>query len=378
MKKLPSIIAVALLVILLAVSSCQSGESENRTPIPVKEVFPSLTGPESPDDIMPVPGGGPAYRANVHQQGVENPWPPIGITDAFLGSGSNEAHVMYRDYIETRAGETRNNVIKVIIPGKNVSGLSLYSIDTPAGLTLTDGMRWSGPSAMASVLVIEISQNIEPGQYTFEIGLEINGRDYGTITCTIVVVKNDSGVITPKEPYPGNHGITTTKVTPEPGDTVTSSSGLMIRLTVDDLVEKSDAAVLGKVVDIFPARQVDEAPWETMIITDVVIEVERYLYGQPQSAYIAVMVRGGRVGGTAMWVEDEPEFNLGEEVVLFLSRAQSEITPPDGFEAAEYYRVTGAMQGKLGCRDGNMVAPEGSPVTVSEFAQRIASLHGNK
>jgi hypothetical protein len=144
---------------------------------------------EAADDIVSVPGGGPAYRANVHQQGVENPWPSIEITDVFLGSGSNEAHITYRSYIETKAGETRNNVIKVITPDQEVRSLSLYADDIPEGITLTDSMQWSGPSAMASVLIIGISPDVAPGQYNFDIGLEINGRDYGTVTCTIEVVE---------------------------------------------------------------------------------------------------------------------------------------------------------------------------------------------
>jgi len=187
----------------------------------------------------------------------------------------------------------------------------------------------------------------------------------------------------PSPDYP-NHGITTTRATPEPGDNITRSSALMIKFTMDDLIEKSDAIAIGKVVDIFPSRKVDGEPmdintdvvepWD--IITDVVIEVERYLYGQPRSSYIAVMVRGGRVGETVMWVEDEPVFNLGEEVALFLHWLQSEITPPEGFERAEYYRVTGSMQGKLGYKDGNMINLEGDSFTVSEVEQKIASIHG--
>lgn len=181
--------------------------------------------------------------------------------------------------------------------------------------------------------------------------------------------------------YP-NHGITTTRATPEPGDNITRSSALMIKLTMDDLTEKSDAIAIGKVVDIFPSRKVDGEPmdintdvvepWD--MITDVVIEVERYLYGQPRSSYIAVMVRGGRVGETVMWVEDAPVFNVGEEVALFLYWMQSDITPPEGFDRAEYFRVTGSMQGKLGYKDGNMVNLRGDSFAVSEIEHKIASI----
>jgi len=178
--------------------------------------------------------------------------------------------------------------------------------------------------------------------------------------------------------FPGypNHGITTTKVEPKPGESVTIGSGAIVRFTLDDLVEKSDTILIGKVVDIFPSRQVDKPPW--IVITDVVIEVERYLYGQPQSAYIAVMVPGGRIGERVWLVDEIPVFNLGEEVTLFLHWLQSEITPPDGFERVEYYMVTGAIQGKLSYRDGTMVTWEGSSVALSEVEQKIASIHGGK
>jgi hypothetical protein len=175
--------------------------------------------------------------------------------------------------------------------------------------------------------------------------------------------------------YP-KHEITTTKVEPKPGESVARGSASWVRYTIDDLVEKSDTILIGKVVDIFPSRKVDRPPWE--VITDVVIEVERYLYDQPQSAYIAVMVPGGRVGEIVVLVDSQPVFNLGEEVALFLYRLQTEVAPPppDGFERAEYYMVTGSMQGKLGYSDGNMVTWEDDSVALSEIEQKIASIHG--
>jgi hypothetical protein len=307
---------------------------ETRTYLSIKELSPPMDE-EAPDDIVPTPGGG-TYRANVHQQGVENPWPPIESTDVVLGSGSDALNVSYRDYIKTEAGETRNNIIRI----RKESGLfnktlALYSVDVPAGLSLTDGGRGVGlPGTLGAVLVIDISPDVAPGEYTFEVGMEIDGKDYGTIPCIIEVIR---------EPYPGNHGITTTKIEPKPGESSMSVSALMIRLTLDDLVEKSDAVVIGKVVDIFPSRKVDGKPMDVTIevvepwniITDVVIEVERCLYGQPIPPYIAIMVRGGRVGDTGMWVEDEPVFNLDEEVALFLDRRQDGVTPPEGFDYAE-------------------------------------------
>ena len=157
---------------------------------------------------------------------------------------------------------------------------------------------------------------------------------------------------------------------------MTTSSALMIRLTLDDLVEKSDAIVIGKVVDIFPSRSGTEPLWSSYfkVFTDVIIQTESYLYGEPQSAYIAVRVMGGSVDNITMWVEDEPVFNLGEETVLFLSKTAQHNIPPEGFESADYYTVTGSFQGKLGYKDGHMITPEGTIVTISELERKIAEV----
>ncbi len=147
---------------------------------------------EAPDDIIITPGGR-MYRANVHQQGVENPWPQIESVGAVLGTGADALRVDYRDYIETEAGETRNNIIHVGKEGGLYgSKLALYAVAVPAGIKLTDGGRGIGlPGATGAVLVIEILPEVAPGRYSFEIGLEIDGKDYGTLPCTIEVVEGD-------------------------------------------------------------------------------------------------------------------------------------------------------------------------------------------
>lgn len=185
MKKLITITTLVMLATLLVFTSCQSGENDIGTPIPTIETVPPVPGEEAPDDIMPVPSG-PAYRANVHEVGKENPWPEIETTEVVLGSSSKEINVRYRDYIETKAGEVRNNIFYIRRQGGFwYSNLNFYSVDVPAGIEIVNEM-WGG--LPATVLVIEISKDVEPGQYTFEIGLEIDGEGYGTVPCTIRVL----------------------------------------------------------------------------------------------------------------------------------------------------------------------------------------------
>jgi hypothetical protein len=177
-------------VVLLAVSCCSDGD-KTRSVIPTGD-SPPATMEEAPDDVMLEPGG-VAYRANVHHEGEENPWPSIESTVVVLSSGSSEIYVRYRDYIETAAGEIRNNIVYVNEPGQPLldSILSLYSVDAPAGIELTIVARGGLIGTAAAALAIEVSLDVEPGQYNFEIGLEIDGEDYGTIPCTIEVLAGE-------------------------------------------------------------------------------------------------------------------------------------------------------------------------------------------
>lgn len=148
--------------------------------------YPSARpGVERPDDIVPTPGG-PQYRANVHQEGIENPWPPIETKEEFL---AENVICIYRAYIETRAGEARNNIVRVVTPGRDTNKLNLYISNTPTGIEVKQGMEWHGPRTTAQVLVIEISRGVQLGQYSFEVGVVIDGKDYGKVPCTIKVIQ---------------------------------------------------------------------------------------------------------------------------------------------------------------------------------------------
>ncbi len=167
-------------LLMLAVTACQ----------PAAPPYP-VPGEEAPDDIMLTPGG-LAYRANSNQAGVPSPWRPIEMRTLFLGSGPDAPRVTYRDHIETRAGEARNNIVIAATPGQRGSTFDVYVAALPVGIDVEPGRRWSGPGKINQVLIVAASQDIDPGHYTFEIGLEIDGRDYGTLPCTIEVVEGDN------------------------------------------------------------------------------------------------------------------------------------------------------------------------------------------
>ncbi|MDD4860348.1 MAG: hypothetical protein PHR56_09155, partial [Dehalococcoidales bacterium] len=376
----PAIATVVMAGLLLVFPAVQNPDlftglgwgNENRQSIPTKAMPPislPITAEGAPDDVVPT-ADGPEYRANS-EVGIENGLVPIESKEIVLAGNKYSPQVTYRDYIATKAGESGNNILRIDTGGQAINKLSLYTVAKPDEIAVTEGMRWQRIDEAAVVLTIEVLPDVKLGPYIFKIGVKINGTDCGAVPCTVNVIGNAS-----EFPFLGNHGITTTRVEPEPGDNVTMSSALMVKLTLDDLTAKSDVIVIGKVVDIFPSRSGTEPLWSSylQVFTDVIIETERYLYGEPQSAYIAVRVTGGRAGEIVMWVEDEPVFNLGEEALLFLTRVPQPNFSPEGIVPDDYYRVTGAMQGKLGYLDSQAVNLGGESFTVSEIEQKIGSI----
>jgi hypothetical protein len=132
-----------------------------------------------------------------------------------------------------------------------------------------------------------------------------------------------------------------TKITIEEGDQVTLTSALMIRLSLDELISSSDAIIIGKVAGILPSK------WGTfgqgsrerkIIYTDVIIQVQKFLYGEPESEKIAIRMFEGRIGNLASISENGAEFTVGESVCLFLDKPSYIMEPaPQGINPSNYY-----------------------------------------
>ncbi len=201
MKRILASFLVALVLIgLMPIAGCQKDDTGTHTQIPVKLTDMHNVKQEAPDDYVLTTGGG-TYRANLHQEGVENPWPPIESVDTILGNGPNAINVSYRQYIETPVGETRNNIIRVTKEGESIdSKLKLYTSNIPIGMSL--GAAVGLPGTSGTMLVIEIASDISPGKYPLEIGLIIDGKDYGTVTCTVSVFTQSLNSINPDHAKP--------------------------------------------------------------------------------------------------------------------------------------------------------------------------------
>lgn len=185
-----------LLTLTVVLPGCASENSAQVSSLPASP--PTLTpAEEAPDDIV-YPPGGPAYRANVHQAGVPDKWPSIQSKDVTLNGSFGTAQVSYRDYIETKAGQTINNIFSAYLPdaqpidGTKAIELSLEAIDAPKGITLSQSgnVHLSDPARRTkTVLKIVIASQVTQGEYKFNIDMEIDGEDYDSIPCTIKVIE---------------------------------------------------------------------------------------------------------------------------------------------------------------------------------------------
>ena len=141
---------------------------------------------EAPDDIVITPTG-MQYRANVHEAGVTNFWPAVQTTAVNL---SENISVEYRSYIETQAGETSHNIIFVRatpVASNQFPEVGLTTNNMTAGIEINQSSGGDFPGNTEQVLTINIISDVEPGEYTFDIGLVIDGEDYGQLPCTINV-----------------------------------------------------------------------------------------------------------------------------------------------------------------------------------------------
>lgn len=191
-RSLSTGICLILILAIAALAGCDNQSPQEQGPTPSSTVVQTE---EAPDDIV-YPPGGPAYRANVHQAGVSDRWPPIQSKDVTLNGPSGIAQATYRDYIETEAGKIRNNIFSVYLPDAQPVNdtkaieLSLEAVDALEGISVTQGdnVHLSDPARRTkTILKIAIASQIPQGEYNFNIVVKIDGKDYGSVLCTIKV-----------------------------------------------------------------------------------------------------------------------------------------------------------------------------------------------
>jgi hypothetical protein len=108
-------------------------------------------------------------------------------------------------------------------------------------------------------------------------------------------------------------------------------------LSFDDLVAKAEVIVTGQVIDSRTYRTGDGK----LILTSYTVQVGENIKGKAP-ATLTVTTVGGKLGNTVLRVSGMPQFQAGENAVLFLERSGA------------YTTVVGLNQGKFSIANGEV------------------------
>lgn len=98
------------------------------------------------------------------------------------------------------------------------------------------------------------------------------------------------------------------------------SSLLGESLSLEERVQQSATVVRGQIQEELPSGRVKREKQE-FVYTDFVLQVNEYLTNPLSYEKLHVRIEGGVLDGEEVFVEDEPTLSVGEEVILFLTRA---------------------------------------------------------
>ncbi|MFH0767967.1 MAG: hypothetical protein V1932_00165 [Chloroflexota bacterium] len=121
-----------------------------------------------------------------------------------------------------------------------------------------------------------------------------------------------------------------------------TTSGLMLKLTLDDLVGGASYIVVGKITQMSSQWNADR----TRIYTSVTLSIEEQIKGDWNKNEITITVPGGKVGETAELVEDTAGFSVNERVLVFLTKEDNTFSVFGGFQGKFVVGDNGQIIGK--------------------------------
>ncbi len=172
MIKVKLAVFLAVLV-LLTLTACTPDNGVIQIPLSQVPVDPASN---NPDDI--VFSRAYSYRGNIE------------VVKTTLSNNSGSFNVFYRDNISTKAGETRNNIVTLVNNSPPINReLEVYAVNVPPGIKLQQDYGGGLPGTLVSILMIDITPGTAVGKYSFNIGIKIDGKDFGMLPCTINVIE---------------------------------------------------------------------------------------------------------------------------------------------------------------------------------------------
>jgi hypothetical protein len=126
---------------------------------------------------------------------------------------------------------------------------------------------------------------------------------------------------------------------------------VLLRVSVDELISKADLIFTGSVSDVKVIEKEEDG--QVSISTEVVFNVDKWLRGDLSGKTFSLTLLGGKGKKFIMPIPGMPQFEKGEEVLLFLEK-----TP-------KHYIPMGLIQGKFRI--------EKNPATNKKTASRLVS-----
>ncbi|HUV86579.1 MAG TPA: hypothetical protein VMX79_05645 [bacterium] len=136
---------------------------------------------------------------------------------------------------------------------------------------------------------------------------------------------------------------------------VATASAAMLPITTAELAGHATLVVAGTVQDV-TSYPPDAAG---IIYSEAEVRVSDVVVGATAAEYVTVRYIGGEYAGLALVIMEEPTFEVGEDVVVFLAPAEG-----GGFKCPD------GAQGKMSVVDGT-VLPAGK--TLNEFFAEVAA-----
>ena len=123
-------------------------------------------------------------------------------------------------------------------------------------------------------------------------------------------------------------------------------NGIIPAKTQEELILDSDLILTGSVKDILDSRWSNEnfvrgKEIRNILQTDIIIEANEVLSGELINKTVTVRIDKGEDDTTIVHSDGYPDFTIGEKVLLFLSRDDSDVATDE-----DYYVLTGMLQGK--------------------------------
>ena len=146
------------------------------------------------------------------------------------------------------------------------------------------------------------------------------------------------------------------------------SSGLIIELSMPNLVKTSDLIVRGSVVKTESRwGSLSWDPNSRIILTRTTLQISEFYNGVSDKSEIIIETEGGEIGEVGLLVEDMPQFEPNEEVIVFLGTQDSK-----GIR-----RVVNLYNGKYTLSEGKILE-RNEPITqfVNKIKQTVKQTRG--